>query len=238
MARPRGRAVASMLHETLTYHGDVFIHLPDRLEGAPPRDYLAQYASLVAESSRIMEPFFWPFVEGVIGKDRGKRILELGCGSGAYLGLYAALHREHRGVGIDIDAQVVDAAKTVLNENGHSDRFALRQGDMREADAFVGGPYDVITAYQNVYYFDAAERVAIWRSCKRALAQDGRVLIVTPTSGGPMSDYFSLILLSTIGCNRLPSIDELSSELREAGFDQQKRTRLVPGDQVWGISAG
>lgn len=52
-----------------------------------------------------------------------------------------------------------------------------------------------------------------------------------------MSDYFSLILLSTQGCHRLPSIEQLCAELQAAGFQQLQKERLIPGDAVWGISA-
>lgn len=62
-------------------------------------------------------------------------------------------------------------------------------------------------------------------------------MIVTPTSGGPLSDYFSLILLSTAGCHRLPSVDELIAELLAAGFELLRRERLIPGDAIWGLAA-
>jgi len=52
-----------------------------------------------------------------------------------------------------------------------------------------------------------------------------------------MSDDFSLILLSTAGCHRLSSVDELAAELRAAGFEIVRRERLIPGDAVWGIAA-
>lgn len=69
------------------------------------------------------------------------------------------------------------------------------------------------------------------------MTDTGHLAIVTPTGGGPLSDYFSLILLSTAGCHRLPSVDELTAELRAAGFELVRQERLIPGDAVWGIAA-
>ncbi len=46
-----------------------------------------------------------------------------------------------------------------------------------------------------------------------------------------------LILLSSEGCHRLPSVDELVAELQAAGFELVRRERLIPGDAVWGIAA-
>lgn len=233
---PRG-AFASMLQEVTTYHQEVFHALPERLRGQPPQDFLARYGAVVASSSRIMAPWICGFTAEVLGRAEGKNILELGCGAGAYLVFYAGLHDQHCGVGLDFDGAVVDAAQRAVAAAQIQDRFVVRQGDMRDAQGWPEGPFDTITAHQNVYYFDAEQRVALWRACHARLAHQGCLVVVTPTSGGPMSDYFALILQSTAGCHRLPSVEELTSELTAAGFEIARRERLIPGDAVWGIAA-
>ena len=220
-----------------TYHHEVFDQLPERMRQSPPRDFLSRYGELVAQSSRIMAPWIHGFSSSVIGRGPGKNILELGCGAGAYLKFYSELHEGHRGIGLDLDAGVVSTAQELLQEAGVDARFRVDQADMRDANAWPDGPFDVITAHQNVYYFDAKERAALWRSCRERLTDAGRLVIVTPTSGGPMSDYFALILLSTKGCHQLPSMHELIAELQAAGFACERRERLIPGDAVWGIVA-
>jgi len=237
VARDPDGPVASMLQEVTTYHHEVFDRLPDQLRGQPPRDYLNRYGGLVAQSSRIMAPWIRAFTAGIVGREQGKTILELGCGSAAYLKFYAELHGEHRGVGIDFDPAVVEAAQQLMADKGLEERFSVQQGDMRAPKSWPEGSFYIVTAHQNVYYFDAEERAELWRSCHDHLTDKGHLVIVTPTSGGPMSDYFSLLLLSTAGCHRLPSIDELGAELRTAGFELVRRERLIPGDAVWGIAA-
>ena len=237
LARDPNGPVASMLQEVTTYHHEVFDRLPDRLRGQPPSDYLDRYGELVAQSSRILAPWIRGFTARVIGREQGRNILELGCGSGAYLTFYAKLHEGHRGVGVDLDSGVVAAARRLVTAAGFGDRFGVVQGDLRDRHQWPDGSFDIVTAHQNVYYFDADERLALWRRCREHLKEAGHLVIVTPTSGGPMSDYFSLILMSTTGCHRLPSVDELHSELQAAGLELVRRERLVPGDAVWGLEA-
>ena len=232
-----GKPVAAMLDEVLTYHNEVFRALPGRLRGEPAVDYLERYASTVAESSRIIEPLILAFMRDELGTTEGKRVLEIGCGAGAYLEYYASLHGEHGGIGVDLDRRVVDLATETIARAHLSDRFEIRHADARSDDAFADGPFDVITAHQNAYYFDAEGRRALWNRCFRALAPGGRVVITTATSGGPMSDYFDLILRSSRGCTFLPSIDEIMDELAEAGFDSLRKERMLPGDEFWGIVA-
>ncbi|MCG8461222.1 MAG: methyltransferase domain-containing protein [Holophagales bacterium] len=233
---PRG-PIASMLQEVTTYHREVFDRLPDRLRGQPPHDYLDRYGELVARSSRLLEPWIRAFTAALVGGEKALRILEIGCGSGAYLRFYGELHEGHRGVGVDLDPGVVAAAQRLLADAGLEGRFSVRQGDVRDGRSWPEGPFDVVTAHQNVYYFDAEERAALWRRCREHLTDAGYLAILTPTSGGPLSDYFSLILLSTAGCYRLPSVDELGVELRAAGWELVRRERLIPGDAIWGIAA-
>lgn len=237
LAKDPAGPVASMLQEATTYHLEVFDGLPRRMEGEGPQPYLERYGEIVAQSSRIMAPWIEDFTARNFGAEGGLRILELGCGSGEYLRGYAELHKGHHGIGIDYDAKVVTAAQTLLTESRIEDRFSVLQADMRDGDTWPEGPFDRVTAHQSVYYFDAEERQGLWKRCREHLTEDGSLIIVTPTSGGPMSDYFSLILLSTTGCHRLPSLETLEEELQAAGFRSLRRERLIPGDSVWGITA-
>ncbi|MGB0951862.1 MAG: class I SAM-dependent methyltransferase [Planctomycetota bacterium] len=237
LARDAQGPVASMLQEVTTYHHEVFDQLPQLLQGAEPLALLDKYGEVVAQSSRIMGPWIRSFTAAILGQEQGRNILELGCGSGEYLHGYSELHNAHRGIGIDYDPGVVRAAQRLLADANLQDRFSVQEADMRDPTTWPTGPFDVVTAHQNVYYFDANERQGLWQRCREHLTQHGELVLVTPTSGGPMSDYFSLILLSTSGCHRLPSVDVLLEELKAAGFRDLRQERLIPGDAVWGITA-
>ena len=58
------------------------------------------------------------------------------------------------GVGIDIDNEVVKQAKNNIEKWGLSDRFIIMQGDIRVTDVMDKGPFDLITMYNVLYYFE------------------------------------------------------------------------------------
>jgi len=237
LAKDPDGPIASMLHEVTTFHSEVFAALPQRMHGKPPRPFLDEYGALIAQSSRISAHWICAFSKDILTGDSPRRILELGCGSGEYLRYYASLHAEHHGVGMDFDSQIVADANALMSVHGLGERFPVQQGDMRLGPDWPEGNFDLITTHQSSYYFDAEQRAAIWRHAREHLEPGGRLAMVTPTSGGPMSDYFSLILLSTAGCYALPSVEELTCEVLGAGFQVRRQERLIPGDAVWGIEA-
>jgi len=229
--------IASMLHEATTFHCEVFAALPARMHGQDAQPFLDEYGALIAQSSRISAHWICGFSQDLLADDSPQRILELGCGSGEYLRFYASIHPQHSGVGMDFDAKIVADANALMNVHGLADRFPVQQGDMRLAEDWPKESFDLITTHQSSYYFDAEQRAAIWKHARAHLQLGGRLAMVTPTSGGPMSDYFSLILLSTASCYALPSVEELTCEVLAAGFKIRRQERLIPGDAVWGIEA-
>lgn len=237
MASPSGSPLTSMIDEMLTYHHAVFRDLPGRLCGDAPAAYLDRYGTTVAESSRLLATVIVGVMREELGAKDDCRILEIGCGAGEYLEAYASTGPGHTGVGLDLDADVVRMASRRIEQAGLTDRFDVRCADVRAADGLPAGPFDVVTAHQNVYYFDAAQRLDLWRRCRAVLAENGRIVIVTPTSGGPMSDYFDMILRSTQGCTFLPAVGELLTELDASGFRDVRKERLIPGDEFWSVTA-
>src|SRR5215211_7886926 len=111
LSRPDGDPLAALIQEYLTYHNSVYRELAARLRGAPVGDYLAGTGTLIARSSRITEPFIAHFIRSVV-KPRGPlRILEVGCGSGVYLHHAALVNPQSTGVGLDMQADVVEHAR-------------------------------------------------------------------------------------------------------------------------------
>jgi len=234
---PEQNPLRSMLVELSTYHVDVLRDLPELLLGSGPKDYLHEYGGMVATSSRIAEPWIFDFCRQSIGGRADSRIADLGCGSGEFLAYTSTLHAGNCGFGIELNPDAAIHARARFNRLGIADRYNIIEGDIRDASAWPNEEFDFMSAHQNVYYFDAEERVAIWKQCRAKLAASGKLLIVTPTAGGPTSDYFSLILRSTVGCTQLPKLDELIDELQSAGFSIERKERLIPGDSFWGIAA-
>ena len=85
----------------------------------------------------------WESLEPLLPDFAGKRVLDLGCGSGI-LSLCALLLGAKSATGVDIDALAVKTAVENGRENGFSaPRFTVLQGDLTEQ---VKGRFDIVVA--------------------------------------------------------------------------------------------
>jgi 4-hydroxy-2,2'-bipyrrole-5-carbaldehyde O-methyltransferase len=239
LASESGDPLAAVVQEYVTYHGSVYKHLAARMSGAPLGDYLRGTGNLIARSSRVLEPFMEGFVQGLVrGKGRLK-ILEVGCGSGIYLRYAAQANRQVSGVGIDMQPEVAEMAVDNLAKWGVGGRFKVLTADIRNPSLDLDGPFDLITLYNNIYYFAPEERPALFRSLRSRLAPTGALAITSPIQGSRSvtTADFDLILRSTIGCFALPEMDELTRQLREGGFEQVQWEKLFPTEPYYGVVA-
>ncbi|MGH8104463.1 MAG: SAM-dependent methyltransferase [bacterium] len=224
-----GDANAAMIEEYVGYHNSVYRHLPERLAGAPPGDYLSGAGPMIARSSRVMEPFVAAFVESIV-RGRGPiRLLEIGCGSGVYLRYAAKANAQLTGVAIDLDPEVVQQAVSNLERWGVAHRFKVMVADIRNPPPELAGVFDLITLYNNIYYFPEAERPALFHSLKDRLSPSGSLALVTTVQGAsPIVLDFDLALKSTQGTTGLPTLDALKADFRAGGFLRVQATKLFP----------
>lgn len=227
---------AALLDEVVTYHGDVYSGLPEFLRGGPAGDYLRTAGSLVARSSRILEPFTAAFVrEKVHGLD-APRVLDAGCGSGTYLVAVAEAAPGATGLGVDVQPDAVEMTRRNLTRAAAADRFAVRCADVRTDPP--PGPFDVILLLNNVYYFSVPDRLKLFRSFADSLGAGGRLVMTSMCLGNtPNAASFSLVLHATQGCYPLPRLPELAAELRECGFTRVTSDRLTPFEPYFGLTA-
>lgn len=106
------------------------------------------------EASRRRHRYFYDYLTGVLRAriPEGQRVLDLGCGSGHLL---AAL-RPARGVGVDVAATAVEAARA--NHRGQSLHFFEGDGGDRRLLAQLGGPFDVILLVNVVTHLTDVQR--------------------------------------------------------------------------------
>ncbi len=233
-----GDGLAAMTEEMTTIYSSVAERLPATLRGGPLADYLESSAELVARSSRVLEPFLKEFVNHVVGTGRPTRLLEIGCGSGTYVRHAAERNPRLSGVAVDLRDDVVRTATANLAAWGVGERFRVVAADIRTPPPDLGAPFDLVTLYNNIYYFDPAEWPDLFRRIRGWLAPGGALALVSMMRGDTLGALeFDIACRCTEGLAPLPRLNNLTASLRVSGFHDIESTKLVPGESVYGIIA-
>jgi 4-hydroxy-2,2'-bipyrrole-5-carbaldehyde O-methyltransferase len=238
VADPAVDGLAALPEEAVVYGSDVYRSLDARLAGAGPGDYLASHAELVARTSRVSEPIFAPFVADVVARCRPRRVLDVGCGSGVYLRHVAAAAPLATGAGVDVQEDVVALARRRLTGWGLDARFRVEVADLRCLPPELIGPWDLVLALQNIYYFAPGDQPALLARL-RELAPGGTVVLGTAVAGtgDPAAAHLDVVLRSTAGSVGLPTSGEMVSALGAAGFAHVEERHLAPWQPLRGFVA-
>lgn len=185
-------------------------------------EQVAAYSALMSASQ--------PLVAGDIldayPLERHRCLLDIGGGEGAFLAAAAARAPELRLMLFDLPP-VVERARVRLSANGLAGRTAVFGGDF-SADPLPQGA-DVVSLVRVAHDHDDASVLALLQAARRALPDDGVLLLAEPMSGTagalPIGDaYFGFYLLA-MGSGRPRTPDELRAMLGASGFS---RVQLAP----------
>lgn len=234
LADPALDGMAGMVEEAVGYDSDVYLALTRRLRGEPPGDYLAEAAETVARASRLAEVVLTPFVRDLVRTQGRKRVLDVGCGTGVYLRASGDASATLTGTGVDIRPEVVDTARRNLDAWGLAHRFTVREADAQDLPDDVGGPWDLVLLFQNIYYFPADKRPELLRGLRQRLAPGGVLAVATAVAdaGDPLGAHLDIVLRSTVGNYGLPTREQVREALTAAGFSSITERRLAPRQPV------
>jgi SAM-dependent methyltransferase len=228
LAVPAADTMRAMVEEAVGYDAAVYAGLAAHLRGAPPGDYLRTTGAVIARGSRLVEPVLAPLVRSLVAQRRPRRLLDVGCGTGVYLVHAAAASPQLTGLGIDLDAGVVDLARARLAEAGLAERFEVRHADVRSAE-LPAASFDLVLLFQNVYYFATDERPDLLRRLRGLLAPGGALVLASLFAGRSLAAaHYDLLFRATAGCGPLPRRQELNRQLRDAGFTTTRLVQLMP----------
>lgn len=132
---------------------------------------------------------------------RGRRVLEVACGTGQGLGLLAKVATTVAGT--DVEPKSIHAARATYGQ-----RFELTVGTAEELPA-ADGSVDAVLIFEAIYYLPDVK--VFLRECRRVLSPGGLLLI---TSNNPDLFDFTKSPLS----NRYYGAAELRQLLEENGF--------------------
>jgi 4-hydroxy-2,2'-bipyrrole-5-carbaldehyde O-methyltransferase len=229
-----------VVQANVTYYHEAFHDTAMRVRGGELADLLGKYAEIIARFSRSAEPFIADFLERSIRRKGPLRLLEVGCGSGIHLRTACGLNPELSGFGLDVDAKVAEQAARNLAGWGLANRFQVVAGDIRDPPSAIAGPFEVITLFQNIYYFPVAERPALFKRLRGLMGENGRLLLASFFAShgrDAMAAALNLATSSERGCTPLPDEAALTQQLREAGFRTVRRQRLMPRSTLLGFTA-
>ncbi len=236
LADPVHDEVAALLEEVAAFHHRLVLETPARLRAGRPWRLEEHDGELIARSSRILEPFVFPFVDELVPARGPVRLFEVACGSGTYLRRAAERNPELEAVGVELQADVAEGARRLVAEHGLSARVTIEAGDIRTRPADPS--FDLVTLHNALYYFPTDERAALLAHLGAFLRPGGRLLVCSSCRGGsPGMQLLDVWTSSALGLGPLPSEAELVAQLGEAGFARVEMRRLVPGEPYVGVIA-
>ncbi|MFI5367038.1 MAG: SAM-dependent methyltransferase [Candidatus Binatia bacterium] len=228
---PANDAAAAFIEEVALLHNTLISESPNRLRQGNPFTLADQDARMIARSSRLAEPFICEALDAVIPPRGPLRLLEIGCGTAAYIRYAAGRNAELTALGIDLQAGAAALAGENIAKWNLAARVTIECGDVTQRTP--APVFDVATLHQNIYYFPVEQRVGVLRHVRGFLKPGGRLLLTTICQGPGTGGILSLWGAMTAGCGRLPTPAEMVAQLDAAGFSAVTRRSLVPNESFY-----
>lgn len=220
------------------YHVGLYGGIERQLGGGPPRQDVVEHGDIIARVARAMDPFVADALTREIARNRPRRILDVGCGSGSHLTHLLTAVPEATGVGIETDHGAATIARMALTDHGLAGRASVVEGDVRQVLDPSLGSFDLALLANVVYYFPPAERVDLLRAVADRLERGGALVVVTTVlTDALFSRHLDLLLRVQEGDMGLPSTEELCDQLRSAGLAPERPRRISPGEPLTAVVA-
>ncbi len=238
LAAPENDAIRALVREVAGLHHLYILQTPGKLEQGlvwDPAYQHSEYGDLIARSSRTLEPFVFELIDRSFPISGHTRLLEVGCGHAGYVMYAADKNNRLNALGLELDSQVAEIARSNVQTKGLEDRVKIVVEDVRNFRD--PGLFDIVTLYNNIYYFPVEERIELFRHLRELLKPNGRILLTTGCRNGSIEfELVNLIHAATKGWGRLPDKDEMLKQLSEAGFERNCATDLIPGNKYYAFT--
>ena len=152
-------------------------------------------------------------------------IAELGCGGGRNTAELLKRYPQAKVTALDYSALSVEKTKDYNKDMIATGRCTVIQGNVAELP-FKDGTFDLATAFETVYFWPGLKQC--FSEVYRVLKPEGSFMICNESDG---TDDTSLKYEKIIEGMKCYTIDELSSELKSAGFTEVESNRY--DDKPW-----
>jgi SAM-dependent methyltransferase len=226
----------SMLEYQVGPYADLEHLLADR--PGQGRDDLDRYADDIARVSLAAVPFVKAMVRRAVAELRPRRVLDVGCGTGIYTQVVLEAGPGTEVDGVDLAPEVVEATGQTLAAAGFGPRVRLHVGDVRDWLSASRERFDLVLLLNNIYYFDRAGRVELYRQIGRSLNPRAELLVVSMTTPGSIAAaHLNFMLTCQEGRASLPGPDDLVADLLTAGYEPIQESWPVPTEPFLAVRA-
>jgi SAM-dependent methyltransferase len=223
-----------------TYHTGLYRDLDEVLSVGGGRRDVETDGELIARLSRFMDEFVLAELDRLVAERSPRRVLDVGCATGAHLRHVLEAAPRASAVGVEADPAAAALARSSMEGNdrvGH--RAEIVQADVEQ---FLlqrpGATFDFILLANAVYYVPVGDRVVFLRALADRLDGAGRLVVVTTAlTDDSFSRHFDLLLRSQQGELELPDTDVLCDQLREAGLVPRAPRRIAAGQPLTAVVA-
>lgn len=233
LAAPQNDAIRALVREVASLHHLYIMQTPEKLEKGDlwnPDGPHSEYGDIIARSSQTLEPFLFEVIDRFFPGPGDIRLLEVGCGNAGYIMYAAEKNSQLNAVGLELDSHVAETADTNIRARALQERIKIEVSDVRNYQ--VHEQFDILTLYNNIYYFPLEERIDLFTHLRTLIKPGGRILLTTGCmNGGIEFELVNLIHSTTKGWGRLPYKDEMVQQLSAAGFERNSAINLIPGDK-------
>ena len=184
LARPENDPALAMVEEVAGLHHKLIMGTLRKLRRGDLFSLADQDGELIARSSRVLEAFQAELIQRTIPERGALRLLEIGCGSGVYLRYAASRNPSLTALGVELQPTVAEVARMNLRSWNLDSRVKVEDGDFRARA--LGELFDIVTLYNNIYYFPVEERVALLERIGSFLRPGGFLLLTTCCKGGSL----------------------------------------------------
>jgi O-methyltransferase domain len=147
-----------------------------------------------------------------------REVIDVGGGDGRLLTGILRAYPGLRGTVFDLP-RLADRATRQISGAGLADRYQFVGGDFFEAVPEGGDAYVLRSVLHD---WEDPEAIAILRSCRRAIREDGALLVVERELGGPNEnpdDKFSDLNMLVLPGGRERTLEEFAAVYESAGFE-------------------